>query len=235
MRCGRGGALMQGSNDALVQQYRPLVRWVARGLKRRMPRAALEDLEQAGFMGLIEAAPRYRAENGASFETYIGWRIRGSMVDSLREGDWTPRSVAKATREIAQAIREIEVAEQRPAREIEIAERLRLSLADYRKVLGDVRGCYVLNLDEAPGAMDIPSCSQPEEAAFKAKLGAAIAALPERERLIVERTFFDGAMLVEIGSELGVTESRTCQLRGQAVSRLRATLEGGGLRGRLWV
>lgn len=122
-----------------------------------MPRVDRDDLERAGMVGLIEAASRFRAADGATFKTFIGHRVRGAMLDSLREGDWAPRWVARAGREIAQAIRAIEVAEQRPAREVEIAERLGLSLDDYRRVLNDTQMHHIFSIDEAPNAIDAES------------------------------------------------------------------------------
>ncbi len=223
--------MQQASNEALAIQYRPFVRRLAQHVKHRLHhhRVELDDLEQAGLVGLIENAPRYEAKHGASFETFIGHRIRGAMIDSLRKGDWTPRPVHRAARDIARAIHDIEVAAQRPAREAEIAERLGLSLDGYRAVLHDTETRHILSIDEAPNAADTESLSpRPEHEAererFDSDLREAIAALPERERLVIEWTFVDGMTLLEAGKVLGVGEARACQLRNQAVLRLRAKL-----------
>ncbi len=188
--------------------------------------------------GLIEAAPRFTAEGGACFETFVGRRIRGAMLDSVREGDWTPRSVHRAGRDISKAMRAIEVAERRPARESEIAERMGLTLTAYRKVLLDTTCQHVFSSDGEDHAEQIHGVTEgltqspppPDEAlerqGFQGAVHKAIAKLPEREQLIVQRTFFDGATLLEVGTELGITESRVCQLRTQAVARLKAQLLG---------
>lgn len=228
--------MRQRSNAALVEEYRPLVRRIAWDLTQRMPASVEQaDLEQAGMIGLIKSAPRFTGESGASFGTFVSHRIRGAMLDSLRKGNWAPRSVARASRDIAKAIRAIEAAEQRPARESEIAERLGLSLEAYRKILLDTKCQHVFSSDsEVPeqihGVTEGLSKSplSPEIAleteGFFGALHQAIAKLPERERKIIERIYFDGATLREAGTELGVTESRACQLRAQAIARLKAGL-----------
>jgi len=229
--------MRQRSNEALVEEYRPLVRRTARYLKHRLPRSVeIADLEQAGMAGLIEAAPRFNGTDGASFETFIGYRVRGAMLDSLREGDWVPRSVARASRELAQAIRAIEVAEQRPARESEIASLMGLTPTAYRKMLLDVSVQHVFSSEdhaehihgvtEGLTQNPLPPDEVVEMEGFLGRLHKAIAKLPERERMIIERTYFDGATLEEVAVELGISESRVCQLRTQAVARLRAQLLG---------
>ena len=151
------------------------------------------------------------------------------MLDAVRESDWAPRSVSRAGRDIAKAIHDIEVKEQRQARE-KIAERLGISLDDYHARLVDMATHYIFSFDEAPAGMDA-ACPSPrphrvvEQERLDSDLREAMATLPEREALIIERTFFAGATLIEIGTELGVTESRVCQLRTQAVARLRAKLK----------
>lgn len=223
-------------NDALVRQYRPLVRRIARRMRRRLGhhRVELEDLEQAGMLGLLDAAPKFNALSGASFETYAGYRIRGAMVDSLRDGDWAPRSVPRAARDLAQAIHTVEVTTQRPARESEIADLLGLSLAEYRRTLLDVSTHHVFSSEEheeqthsvTEGLTSRPP--QPDESlaseGFHSAVHKALAELPERERYIFESTFFGGRTLRGVGDELGITESRACQLRTQAVARLRTKL-----------
>lgn len=153
------------------------------------------------------------------------------MIDSLRHGDWVPRSVSRASRHLAAAIRAIEVAEQRPARESEIAERVGLSPAAYRRMLLDTSVQHIFSSDDheeqirgvTEGLTQSPP--PPEETleveGFLNALHKAIARLPERERMIIEKTFFDGATLSDVAAEQGVTESRICQLRTQAVARSR--------------
>lgn len=223
---------MRQTAAALVERYTPLVKRIAWYMRRSLP-AAVErkDLEQAGAEALIKAGARYRATNGATFETFAGYRIRGAMIDSVRKSDWTPRPVRQAAREIEKAIRTVEVREQRPARESEIAELMGLSPTAYRRMLHDTRSMHIFSESEA-------ECSQltdgltssppaPEEAlerkGFETALHRAIAALPERERLVIEMGLND-LTLRETGEALGITESRVCQIRTRAISRLRAEL-----------
>lgn len=228
--------MRQKTNEALVEKYRPLVRRIARHMKQRLRhhRIELDDLEQAGIEGLIEAAPRFNGTDGASFETYVGHRVRGAMFDSLRKGDWAPRSVHRAGRDISKAMRAIEVAEQRPARECEIAERMGLSPTAYRRMLYDTSVQHTFSGDEYQDQIHgvteglTSSSPQPDEAlereGFHDALHQALAELPERERLVIELMVNDDLNLREAGEVLGVTESRACQLYGQAVLRLRAKL-----------
>ena len=221
--------MRQTTAEALVENYRPLVRRIAQHLKRRVShRAEMNNLMQAGMEGLIESAPRYKPESGASFDTFAGYRIRGAMYDSLREHNWAPRSVTRNGRAIAEAISAVELREQRPARESEIAAHMGLTLNEYRERLLESSTQHVFSLDEAP-AVNNAACQRPtleEEVAaeqFDTRLRAAIAALPERERRVIEWTH-EGMTLSEAGRILGVKESRACQLRTQGVARLRAQL-----------
>ena len=222
---------MQQTNEALVMQYRPFVRKLARRMKKRLTHTVdTDNLEQAGMIGLIESAARFRGDKGASFETFVGHRIKGAMLDAVRESDWAPRSVSRAGREITKAIHDIELKEQRPARETEIADRLGISLDDYHARLVDMATHHIFSFDEAPAGMTAACPSpRPEHVVERERLDLALreamTSLPEREAMIIERTFFAGATLIEIGTELGITESRVCQLRTQATARLRAKLK----------
>lgn len=218
--------MRQTTAEALVEEYRPLVRRIAHCLKRGVKhRAEIDDLMQAGMEGLLTAAPRYSPESGASFATFAGYRIRGAMYDALRDDDWAPRSVARGGREIAEAIHAVELREQRPARESEVAAHMGLALNEYRERLLESSVHHVFSIEEMPSAMDAqaPSDGIDEEEAEE-KIRAALASLPERERYIIEQTYLGDATLLEVGNALGLTESRVCQLRTQGVARLRARL-----------
>lgn len=224
---------------ALVAEHLELVRRIAHHLAARLPASVdIEDLMQAGTIGLIEAARHYSGDRGARFETYAGIRIRGAMVDELRRGDWAPRSVHRRMREVTAAIRAIEQDSGREARESEIVERLGIGLSEYHEIVSDAVQCQVLSIDtprggdddDAPG-YDAPSTAPTpaesvERAAFGAALAQAIAALPEREKLVMALYYDEELNLREIGEVLEVTESRVCQLHGQALLRLRARLGG---------
>src|SRR3954464_10645358 len=181
-----------GDADRLVLQHAELVKRIAYHLAGRLPPSVeVDDLIQAGMLGLLEAASHYAANRGASFETYAGIRIRGSMIDALRKLDWAPRSVHRKARAAAAAVRELEAEFGREARDSEIAERMGVSLTDYHKIAQDAASCRVASLDETNGDEDAlvgriedegtdPFLDATEEG-FRAALAAAIKELPERE------------------------------------------------------
>ena len=219
---------------ALVAQHSDLVRRIAYHVAARLPASVdVEDLIQSGVIGLIEAARHYNGERGASFETYAGIRIRGAMMDELRRGDWAPRSVHRRHREIAGAMKTISQREGREAREDEIIAELQLTPEIYRAALADAVQCQVLSLDAPPEGSDDPfetadhgptPQQQLERSEFHAHLAQAIASLPERERLVLSLYYDDEMNLREIGAVLDVSESRVCQIHGQALLRVRAQL-----------
>jgi RNA polymerase sigma factor FliA len=221
--------------DAMVMRHAELVKRIAYHLAGRLPASVeVADLIQAGMLGLLEAAAHYTADRGASFETYAGIRIRGAMLDALRKLDWAPRSVHRKARAAAAAIREIEAEFGREARDSEIADRMGVSLTDYHRIAQDAASCRVASLDETNGDEDAlvgrledetadPFLDATEEG-FRVALAAAIKELPERERLVMSLYYDDELNLKEIGAVLKVTESRVCQLHGQALVRLKARL-----------
>jgi RNA polymerase sigma factor for flagellar operon FliA len=223
---------------ALVSAHLDLVKRIAHHLAARLPASVdVDDLVQAGVIGLIEAARHYSGDRGASFETYAGIRIRGAMMDELRRGDWAPRSVHRRARDVASAIREIEQSTGREARDGEVAGKLGIPLSEYHEIVRDATQCQVLSIDgygsddEDEHSIDAASGdAMPDEAverdAFQGALAKAIAELPERERLVMSLYYDDELNLREIGEVLEVTESRVCQLHGQALLRLRGRLTG---------
>jgi RNA polymerase sigma factor for flagellar operon FliA len=203
-------------------------------MNRLPPSVQVDDLIQAGMIGLLEASRHYDKSRGASFETYAGIRIRGAMLDEIRRSDWTPRSVHRKARMVSEAMRNIENSEGRDARDVEVAEVMGLSLQDYHKILLDSSGCRVFSVEELRTVGELPaegSDSTPSEplegfqkSEFKDSLAEAIAGLPERERLVIALYYDDEMNLREIGQVLGVTESRACQIHSQATFRLRSRL-----------
>ncbi len=228
--------LVENLHDELVMRYAPLVKRIAYHLKARLPATVLvDDLLQAGMIGLLEAAKKYDANQGASFETYAGIRIRGAMLDELRRNDWAPKSVHRKVRDITAAIREIENREGRDARDEEVVAALGISKQEYFKTLQDVSTHRVLSWDEIgvdedsigqsimdtrPGIQD-----QLEKQHFRERLSEAIATLPEREKMTVALYYESELNLREIGGVLNVSESRVSQLLSQAHIRLRARMK----------
>ena len=221
--------------EEIVNQHAPLVKRIAYHLMSRLPPCVqADDLIQAGMMGLLEAARNYDATQGASFETYAGIRIRGSMLDEIRKNDWAPRSVHRKARKVAEAVRKIENIMGRDARDSEVAQMLEISLDEYHQMLQDASGYLVLSFedmgmddeavaaqfaDRAPGVLE---GLQRED--FKKNLREAVAGLPERERLVMALYYDEELNLREIGAVLGVSESRVSQIHSQALIRLQARL-----------
>jgi len=221
--------------ETTVTQYATLVRRIAYSLKNRLPDCVqLDDLIQAGMIGLLEAADQYDAEQGAKFETYAGIRIRGAMLDELRRLDWTPRSVHKKARLVAEAIWVIENRTGRDARDAEVAEVLGMELAEYQRILQDSMGCRTFSLEELADSVDhfLVECGEVEagpvegltRVGFKSALMDAIAGFPERERWVISLYYEDDRNLREIGEIIGISESRVCQINRQAMMRLRARM-----------
>ena len=217
-----------GAGDELIVRHAELVKRIAYHLAGRLPPSvAVEDLIQAGMLGLMEAAANWSMNRGASFETYAGIRIRGAMIDALRKLDWAPRSVHRRARAVAAAVREIEQRTGRDARDAEVADHMGVSLDDYHRVLQDAACCQLASLDDGGGEHQADDADPFRDAAddqFRAALAAAIGRLPEREKMVMSLYYSDGLNLKEIGAVLDVTESRACQLHGQALTRLRARL-----------
>ena len=225
----------KASND-LVVMHESLVKRIAYHLMSRLPPSVhADDLIQAGMIGLIEASRKFDPDQGASFETYAGIRIRGAMLDEIRRTDWTPRSVHRKAREVAEVVRKIENKKGRDARDIEVAKAMGIELAEYHKILQDATGCRIFSLEE-PGTLAEDGYSynnrlpdQPldnlQKDDFKQGLAGAIKGLPERERLVMALYYDEELNLREIGEALGVSESRVCQIHGQALIRLRARME----------
>jgi RNA polymerase sigma factor for flagellar operon FliA len=237
-------ASQKQAHEDLVSAHAPLVKRIAYHLMNRLPPSVqVEDLIQAGMIGLLEAGANYDATQGASFETYAGIRIRGAMLDEIRRSDWTPRSVHRKARQVAEVMRAIENAEGRDARDVEVAEALDMSLEEYHQILSDASGARIFSYEELSEFGDVvPGRESAQRAAegrnqmfdgplkglenqhFKEALADAIAGLPERERLVIALYYDEELNLREIGQVLGVSESRVCQIHSQAAIRLRSRL-----------
>jgi RNA polymerase sigma factor for flagellar operon FliA len=230
--------LQREDADQLVRQHAPLVRRIAYHLMGRLPPSVdVGDLVQAGMIGLLEAARNFATDRSASFETFAGIRIRGAMLDELRRTDWTPRSVHRKVREVAEVVRQIENETGADAESAEVMRRLGISVDEYHQVLADAASARLLSLTapddgdgDGGGAMDVMDQDglSPQErierSGMKAALVKAITTLPDREQLVMSLYYEQELNLKEIGLVLGVTESRVCQIHGQALIRLRSRM-----------
>ncbi|MGO2134170.1 RNA polymerase sigma factor FliA [Marinobacter sp.] len=222
------------SPSELIETHAPLVKKIALHLLARLPASVqLDDLMQAGMIGLLEAAQRYSSTKGATFETYAGIRIRGAMVDEIRKGDWVPRSVHRNARRVARAIKAVEDRLGREAQDLEVAEELDMELSEYHSTLADTNSGRLFSLDELNESGELPieeaqTSDNPLDGlasdAFRSSLAAAIEQLPEREKLVLSLYYQEELNLKEIGAVLGVSESRVSQIHSQAALRLRGRL-----------
>ncbi|AJQ95966.1 DNA-directed RNA polymerase specialized sigma subunit [Gynuella sunshinyii YC6258] len=231
------------SLEQLVTEHATLVKRIAHHLKARLPESVqVEDLIQSGMLGLFEAARNYDRSKGATFETYAGIRIRGSMLDEVRKGDWVPRSVHRNSRRISEAIHNVEARVGRDASDQEIAEELGVELNEYYSLLQDTQGSKLFSYEDLldqnqPAETGYEHSPQPlqssgtpdsqvEQHLMRSHLIEAIKSLPEREQLVLSLYYDEELNLKEIGEVLGVSESRVSQIHSQAANRLKARLRG---------
>ncbi|MBC7438076.1 MAG: RNA polymerase sigma factor FliA [Bdellovibrionales bacterium] len=236
----RGAAAAASGTASLcgpIESYLPMVRRVAlKMLGRLPPNVQLDDLIQAGSIGLMDAMQRYEAGHGAQFETFAMQRVRGAMLDELRASDWVPRSVRKSQRDIGSAIQQLEHELQRAPTGQEVAAHMALSLQGYHEILADVRGAQLVysdDYDSEDGAFSyLDSHTQADKTAdpaakladrrFREALVAAITNLPERQQFVMSMYYEHDMNLREIAAALCLTESRVCQIHGQTIVQLRA-------------
>ena len=221
--------------EACIAQNTLLVKRIALHLVSRLPPSVqLEDLIQAGMIGLIEAAQKYDQSKGASFETYAGIRIRGAMIDEIRKGDWVPRSVHRNTRKVMETIQKIEKQKNGEAKDTEVAKALGMEIEEYYSLLQDMQGSFLFSYDELTSEREKPlefknldtlePCQGLEKQALLENIADEIDKLPEREKLVLALYYDEELNLKEIGEVLGISESRVCQIHSQAALRLRSRL-----------
>jgi RNA polymerase sigma factor for flagellar operon FliA len=219
----------------LVREYAPFVKRIALHLIQRLPATVeLEDLLQAGTIGLLEAARKYSPDHGASFETFAGIRIRGAMIDEVRPMDWTPRSVNRKGRNLAETVRSLGNRLGRPPRDREVMAELGLDDESYHAALRDVAATKLVSYEaicppgEAPAATasdkDSPDATLLRDA-FKAALAQKISQLPDREQKILSMYYEDQLNFREIGEVFSISEARVCQIHAKTMLSLRHALQ----------
>ena len=222
--------------SALLDQHTVLVKRIAYHMLARLPASVLvEDLIQSGMIGLLEAANNFDSTKGASFETFAGIRIRGSMLDEIRRGDWTPRSVHKNSRMVSDAIKELEASLGRDVSDGEVAQQLNISLTEYHSILNDVSAGKIIGIEDLASqeenfkSSDNELINDPyhkiEQEVFKKVLANCISSLPEKEGLVLSLYYDEELNLREIGQVLDVSESRVSQIHSQGMHRLKARMQ----------
>jgi RNA polymerase sigma factor FliA len=226
------------TRDRLVLDHVSLVRSVAQRLAQRLPpQVEVSELVSVGVLGLVEAANRYRPGLGVPFDAFARRRVHGAMLDALRGLDWAPRSLRRMRRELDRSVGRLRHELGREPREEEIAadmgmpaDRFALALEDLRVLeLATVR---TIDAASSEGESLLDLIVDPDEGAverlqrkeLRAHLARALETIPERERQILALSYDEELTLAEIGQVIGVSESRVCQLRSLALSRLRASL-----------
>lgn len=226
--------------DRLLLEHLPTVRYLARRIHERLPQhVELDDLISAGVVGLIDAFSKFDHNKKVQFKSYAQFRIRGAILDSLRTLDWSPRELRRKGRAVEEAIRSVTQALGRAPSEQEIAVALNINLADYQRLLGDLKGLEIGSLhmertedsgDEelayVPGAPEEDPLFRCLKGEMKQRLADAIDDLPEKERLVLTLYYFEELTMKEIGLTLGVVESRVSQIHSSAILRLRIALAG---------
>jgi RNA polymerase sigma factor FliA len=228
----------QDLRNRLVEQYLALVRYIAERILVKLPQnVEVEDLYSAGIFGLMDAIDGYDLERGVKFETYCTTRIRGAILDSLRALDWVPRIVRNKAHRIDATWRELEVEFGRTPTDLEMAEKLELSLDQYEEMLREASAVTMVSLTEQSSddgdskslrKIDILEDKRgvlPEDEVLKKEITEFITKyLSRKERLIVVLYYFEDMTMREIGASLDLSESRVCQLHSRIVARLRNQL-----------
>jgi len=221
--------------DNIVARHAALVKRIAFHLINRLPDSVqVDDLIQAGMLGLLEAASKFKSNQGASFETFAGIRIRGAMLDEIRKLDWTPRSVHRKYRAVSEAIKTVEERNGNggDVSDREIAAEMGVSLEEYHQILVDSNSARLFSMEalEEKTESVLPNSSEqtPFEALsdeeYQQHLADSIASLPQKEQLVMSLYYDDELNFREIGQVLEVSESRVCQIHGQAVMRIRTKM-----------
>jgi RNA polymerase sigma factor for flagellar operon FliA len=227
----------------LIEAYAPLARYVVDRLNLRSSSALdYEDLLSEAVVGLVSAVDRFDPGRGVKFETYAYYRIRGAVMDMLRRLDWLPRSVRQRESETAAAYEKLQGYLGRAPSDEELAEEMRIEVEQLDELAQEVALQAVQSLEELVGSAEWdgerdtlgetvadPGATSPETElerhAEQEVLAQAVDALPQAERTVVSLYYYEGLTLKEIGRVLGVTESRTCQIHGKAMFRLRTEVQ----------
>ncbi|MBU8849639.1 MAG: FliA/WhiG family RNA polymerase sigma factor [Desulfobacterales bacterium] len=227
------------TRDELIMKYVPLVKNIVGRIILRLPdHISKDDLINVGVMGLMSALEKFDATRNVRFETYAGFRIRGAVLDELRARDVVPRSVRSKETRLEEAFEALQKELTRHPTDDEVSDYLGISLENYYKLLDEAKGICILSNDDLPQGY-CEKCGQYEvlekidqgnpfsllaHRELKETLKNAIDSLPKKERLVLSLYYYEELTLKEIGVVIKLTESRICQIRSQAILRLRTSL-----------
>jgi RNA polymerase sigma factor for flagellar operon FliA len=225
--------------EALIVEHLSLIKHIAHRVATRLPASVeISDLVNAGVLGLIDAVDKFQPDRGVKFKTYAELRVRGAMIDSLRDIDWAPRSLRRKSRDLERVYGELEQKLGRPATDEEVSEALGQDLEGLHALLDQLNGLTIGSFDDSFQHNDNEAMINyyPDDGSnnphfrFQAVeltkiLGEAIDTLPEKERLVLSLYYYEELTMKEIGSVLGVNESRVSQLHSKATLRLRSKLK----------
>lgn len=228
------------SPEELLAEYLPLVRYHADQLMRRTPDSIeLNDLINAGVLGLLDGSQRFDHSRDVQFKTFVSYRVRGAMIDYLRANDWMPRGLRDQAKQMQGAFAELEQRYGRPAEEDEIANHLGVTLDEYRNRLNQVRYMSIVHFDDLPVSTEdddfsiletlegdpmLTPESQNSMLEFVNQLAGCIGELPKRENVLITLYYYEELTMKEIALILGLTESRVSQIHSQMVLRIRAMM-----------
>jgi RNA polymerase sigma factor for flagellar operon FliA len=231
-------SISEEERERLILEHLPQVRLIARKIHERLPESVcFDDLVSAGVMGLINAIDHFDPGQNVKLKTYAEFRIRGAILDSLREADWAPRLKRRQAREFEAAISRAEQKLGRTPEEAEVAAELDLSIEDYRQKLTEIEALNIGELDfirdqnDVPVALKYIAASDEESPAVRLErtelervMANVIDRLPRAEKTVLSLYFYEELTLREIGEVMGVHFSRVSQIKTQAILRLRTSL-----------
>lgn len=228
--------------EQLILEHLPQIKYIAQRISTKLPsHVELNDLVGAGVLGLLDAIDKFDPSRGVKFKTYAELRIKGAILDSLRNLDWAPRSLRKKSKDLEKVYKDLEQRLGRPASDKEVSEDMGLSLDEFYELVDQIKGLNLGSFQELSPQDDeksaeplvkyIPDAPQMDPLYLFHKLeirnilATAIDALPKKERLVVSLYYYDELTMKEIGKVLGVNESRVSQLHTKAMLRLRTKLK----------
>ena len=234
--------LSNTERDELILEHLPQIKYIAQRISTKLPsHVELNDLVSAGVLGLLDAIDKFDVNRGVKFKTYAELRIKGAILDSLRNLDWAPRSLRKKSKDLEKVYRELEQRLGRPAADKEVCEEMGISLKEFYELVDQIKGLNLGSFQELSSQDDekngeplvkyVPDAPQMDpfflfhKTEVKGILSTAVDTLPKKERLVVSLYYFDELTMKEIGEVLGVNESRVSQLHTKAMLRLRTKLK----------